>query len=106
MPLEGAFPEVCASVLRMKNASHSRSKKPTGLARVQGYVGISAVARQMRGLIGLCGGVTRQDVSAAADADANSNGDDDFAAWVAYRKAKKKGARGRVEEGEQKKVKK
>ena len=42
---------------------------------------------------------------AAADEDANSNEDGDFASWAAYRKAKKKGEKKKVDDGGPKKVK-
>ena len=52
--------------------------------------GISAVARQLRRVFGPRGGAARQNALAATDVDANSNGESDFAEWVARRKAKKK----------------
>ena len=54
---------------------------------------IGAVARQIRRLFGPCGAVARQHFLAATVAQARS-GADDFAAWVAYRKAKEKGGIG------------
>ena len=59
----------------------------------------------MRRLLGLRGGVARQDVLPAADAYATSNNGDDFTAWVAYGRAKQKGAKGRATKGVQRKVK-
>ena len=49
------------------------------LASVQGDLGISAVARQMRRLFGQRGGFARQDVLATTDAGANSNNEGSFA---------------------------
>ena len=51
--------------------------KDPALASVQGNLATSAVAQQ--------------DVTAATDADKNSNDKNDLAALAAYRKAKKKG---------------
>ena len=58
------------------------------------------VAKQKRCLLGPHGGVARQDVVVAADADSSSNGGRDDAAWVVYRKAKKQSDRkGKEEKG-------
>ena len=55
----------------------------------------------MRRLFGPRGGVTRQDVLAAAGAGAGPNEDVGFAARVARRWAKKKGGSKKAEEAEQ-----
>ena len=55
MQMGGAFPGTYASALRMQHASLSRSDKSPVLAIVQRNPGISAVARQMRRLLGQCG---------------------------------------------------
>ena len=78
--MRGGPPEVFASGLRMQAASLSWSGKSLVHARVQGNLEITAVPRQMRRLLGPCGGAVRQDVLAAKDADANPNGENDFAA--------------------------
>ena len=85
----GAFPELLASVLRMKNASLPRPEKSLALASVRGNVGLSAVGRLMRRLSVPCEGAARQDVLAAANVDAASEGDENFEAWSAIRKAEK-----------------
>ena len=65
---------------------------------MQGNMGIAAGARQMRRLFGSRRGAVRQDVLATTDVGVNSHEEGDFAAWVAYRKAKKKGVKGKAEE--------
>ena len=90
MQTGGASPQLFASAPCARNASNPRSEKWLALASVQGNLGISAVAQQMRRLFGRHGGVGRRDVFQAADVDVTSSEDDDFAGWVAYRKAKKK----------------
>ena len=57
-----------------------------------GDVGMAPAPRQMGRLLGPPGGAVRQHVPAATEVDAYSSGDD-FAAWMAYRKAKKSLAR-------------
>ena len=54
-----------------------------------GILGISAAARQMFRLLGPRGGAARQDVSAVADVDASSNGEDDVVPLTSRRKAKR-----------------
>ena len=54
-----------------------------------GDLGTSEVARQMRRPLGPRGGADRHDVSAATDVDVTSNDDDD-AARLPHRKAKKR----------------
>ena len=54
-----------------------------------GNLGFPAFARQVRRLSGPFVGAARQDISAATDAGANSNDDDDFARWAAFRTADK-----------------
>ena len=87
MQTGGASPQLFASAPCARNASNPRSEKWLALASVQGNLGISAVAQQMRRLFGRHGGVGRRDVFQAADVDVTSSEDDDFAGWVAYRKA-------------------
>ena len=74
MQTEGASAGILASAHLLQNASHLRSEKSPVLASAQGNLGISAVAREMRRLFRPCGGVARQDVSAAAEADAGGVG--------------------------------
>ena len=84
-----AFAEIFASVLCMQKAPLPRAEKSLLLASVHGDLGIAADARQMRRLFGPCGVTALQDVLAAADLHAISTDDDDYAAWVAHRKAKR-----------------
>ena len=104
LQMGGSAPQVLASVLCLQNASLSRSQESLVLASVQGYLGISAVARQRRRFLGPRDGVARQDVLAATDVDGNSNDEDDFAAWVGRRGAKKKSDEKKAEDEGSKKV--
>ena len=58
----------------------------------------------MRRLFGSRGNAARQDVSLASDVDTASAEESDYAAWAAYRKAKKGRIRERNNEGRGKKV--
>ena len=60
------------------------------LTSVLGNLGLAAVARQMRRQLGPGDSAALRDVLAAPDAGATSNENDDFAAWVPHRNAKKK----------------
>ena len=63
-------------ILRMQNASLSRSEESLVLSGVRGNHGFSDVAKQMRRL----GGAGCQDVLVAADIDARSEAEGDFLA--------------------------
>ena len=84
MQMGGTCPGVRASARCVQNASLCRPETPPELASVHGNLGISAAARQMLQLVGPRGGAVRQDVL-----DVSSD-NDDFAASVAYRVAKKR----------------
>ena len=86
--MEGSFPDTFVSILCMRNDFLSRSDKWLALADVQGDLGLAAVERQMERLFGPPDGAVRRDVLAAAKSDVNPS-DDDYAALVAYRNAKK-----------------
>ena len=90
MQMGGGSPGDFGSALCMRDASLARSSKSLALAGLQGNLGISAAARQMRRLCGPCGGIARQDVSAAVGVDANSTDGDHFVAWDARRETKKR----------------
>ena len=66
--------------------------KSSAPASARGGLGTFEVARQMRRPLGPRGGADRQDVSAATDVAVTSNDDDD-AAWLPHRKAKKREAK-------------
>ena len=99
MHTEWALPEISESALRMRGTTLSRSEEAVVLAGAQGSSGISVVARQTRRPSGPRGGDARQDLLAATDLDVKSN-DDDYAAWAAFRKAKKQKCWSRVGEKE------
>ena len=85
------------SALYTQSASHPRPEKSLALASVKRNLGISAVARGC--LFVPRGGVARQDVSAATDADTNSKNEHDVAEWAASRKVKKEGEKQKAEHG-------
>ena len=67
-------------------------------ASVQGGQGFLDVAKQKRRMFLPRGGVARQDVKEAADADLSSNSRKDSDAWVVYEETKKRSGRRRQEE--------
>ena len=71
MQERGAFQEILTPAICVQ--------KSLALASVQGNLGISAVARQRRRLLGPRGGAPPQNALAATDVDATSNGGDGFA---------------------------
>ena len=87
----GGAPEAFAPALRMQNGSLPKSEKSLVLSSIQAYMAFPVVAKQMSRLFWPRGGAARQDVLVAADVDASSKEECDYAAWVARRKAKKGG---------------
>ena len=79
------------------------------LASVHGDLCMAGAARQMRRLFAPLGAAVCQYVLAATDVDEKSkdaSGDDDFEAWVAYRKAKRMLAKNEGSWGNRNKLKK
>ena len=74
----------------MQIAPLSRSEKSLVLASMQGNQGISAVARPLRRLFGLCGDAVCQGLLAATAVGANSKNGGDLAALIAHSKVKKR----------------
>ena len=66
-----------------------KSEKSLALARIQGNVNSSTVAKRTRGLCRSCGGAVRRDVLVATDMDLLSEKASYHATWSAYRRAKK-----------------
>ena len=64
------------------------------LASLQVYLGFPSAAKQMRRLLGPCGGTARRDVLGAGDIDVSLEEEGDSEAWVARRKANEKGGEG------------
>ena len=95
MVMGSGFPDVFASVLCMHNAASPKYKQSLVLASIRNNLAFPEVSSQMRRLFGPRASAVRQDVLAAADLDTVSE-EEDYAAWVAYRKARKdkKGGRG------------
>ena len=91
----------------MQNATPSPFGEIDGsFPSVQGNLRISAAPRRIRRIFGpFCTGKrVHRDVSEATDVDVNSNDEGDFAAWTAYRKAKKENGQ-KVDDGGAKKGK-
>ena len=72
----------------MQNAALSKDERTLVLASLHNALAFLEVSAQMRCLFGPSGYKSRQDVPVAADMDAPSE-EEDFAAWAAYRKAKR-----------------
>ena len=89
MQLSESASEAFTSVLRIKNAALSRPEESSVSAIAQGNPGCSAVATQMRRLLGPRGGADRQNVLVAADIGLPSEEKADLEARAAYRKARK-----------------
>ena len=82
------FPDALVSVLCMQNAALSKNEKTMALASLGNTLAFPLVSARMRRLFGPCGYASRQDVMVAQDMDTVSE-EEDFEAWVAYRKAKR-----------------
>ena len=86
-----ASPGATIPVLRMQNATLSRTEKSLLLASVQGALSLQAAVERMRRLFDPCGGAARRNVLAATDVFAPSeDGNLSYEEWVANRKAGKK----------------
>ena len=88
MGMGHGFPDEFASVLCVQNAALLGNGKSMGLACVQNNLAFPGAPSLMRRLFGPRGSAVRQDVLAAADLGP-ALGEEDYAAWVAYRKARK-----------------
>ena len=82
------FPGASVSVLRIKNAALPKNEKTRVLTSLRNTLAFPQVSAQMRRLFGPCGYASRQDVMVAQDMDTVSE-EEDFEAWIAYRKAKR-----------------
>ena len=105
MVMGRGFPDEFVSILRMQAAPLSKNGKFLALARIQKKLALPVAAHQMRRLFGPHGNAARQDVYRAAraatrrvnvllaaDSDTVSR-QEDYAAWAAFRKAKRRGRR-------------
>ena len=101
MAMGSGLPDEYVPILRMQNAGLPNNDKPQALASIRNTLAFPQASRQMCRLFGPRGSEARQDVLLAADLDTVSE-EEDFAAWVAYRKAKKDK---RKEEGMRREVK-
>ena len=75
----------------MQGAALPRPERALVFASAQGTPRSPAEAKQMRTRSGPCDGAARHDVLVADDIDAPSEAGADLEAWLAQRKAKKKG---------------
>ena len=81
-------PHEFVSALRISNASLSKNGRQLVVASVGSSLLFENVSAQMRRLFGSIGSSQNMDVLVAQDLDHVSD-EDDFEAWVAYRKAKR-----------------
>ena len=81
-------PDEFVSVLRISNASLSKNERQLVVASVGSSLRFGIVTEQMRRLFGNIGSAQTGDVLVAQGLDQVSD-EDDFEAWVAYRKAKR-----------------
>ena len=89
MVMGSGFPDEFVPIVYVQNASLSQNEKYLALANIQNTLASPAVANQMRRFFGPRGNAARQDVLFAADLETVSE-KEDYAAWGAFRKAKKK----------------
>ena len=82
------YPDEFVSVLCIQNAALSKNERQLVIASVGSSLAFGHVSAQMRRLFGNIGSSQSMDVLVAQDMDQVSE-EDDFEAWVAYRKAKR-----------------
>ena len=82
------LPDEFAPALRMRNAALPKNGRTLVAASIRNTLAFPEVSAQMRRLSCPRGYASRRDVLVAADMDAVSE-EEDFEAWVAYRKAKR-----------------
>ena len=82
------FPDEFVSVLCISNASLSKNERQLVVASAGSSLRLGIVREQMRRLFGNIGSAQTGDVLVAQGLDQVSD-EDDFEAWVAYRKAKR-----------------
>ena len=90
------FPDEYVSVLCKTNASLPKNERQLMVASAGSSLLLGNVSAQTRRLFGNIGSSRNMDALVAQDLDQVSD-EDDFEAWVAYRKAKR--AKNRVSEG-------
>ena len=88
MSMGTGLPDEFVSALCAQDASLSKNERQLITASAGSPLAFSQVAAQMRRLFGNVGSDQRQDALAAQDLDTVSE-EEDFEAWVAYRKAKR-----------------
>ena len=89
----GAVPEAFVPILRVQDASLPRAYKTPVLACVRGCSGVAAAGSQISCLVGPTGARVRQDALPAKgneETSQSSSDAEDYEAWVAYCKKKKK----------------
>ena len=100
MLMGSGFPDESVSARGMQNAALSKNGETLVIVSLQDTLASPAVSAQKRRLFGPCGYASRHDVLVAAGMNASPGEEIDFEAWVAYRKAKKKGGEKKREEGD------
>ena len=89
------FPDESASFFSMQNALPSKNGKSLASARIQHALAFPVAANQTRRLFGPRGNAARSNILLAEYWGAVSE-DEDYAAWAAYRKAKKRNGEVRI----------
>ena len=104
MLMGGGFPNGFVSAPCMQNAALTKNEKTVALASIREILAFPEVSAQMRRLSGPREYASRQVVLVAADMDAVHE-EEDFEAWMAYRKATraKKGGKSSGDNGKQEK---
>ena len=92
------FPDKYFSILRVRTAGLTKNGESLASASDRIALAFREASSRMRRLFGPRGNAARQCVLSAADSDAVSKGED-FAAWVAYRKAQNEKRREKGYEG-------
>ena len=93
MAMVSGPPDEFVSSYCMRNAALSKNWRSLALASTRNTLAFPEASSQMRRLSGQRGYAARQGALLAADLDAVSD-EGDYAAWAAYRKARKKRDRG------------
>ena len=88
MLTDSGFPDAFVSALCMRNAALSENAKTIVLASLGNALPFPQVSAQTRRLFGPRGRASRQDVLVTQDMDMAFE-EEDFEAWLAYRKAKR-----------------
>ena len=92
MEMSMGFPEQFVSISTVNNAGLPRQVKSLVMASSQKRLKFEGASAHMRRLFGSRGDRGRQDGVLTGEGNGSQGGDEDLEAWVAYRKAKERGA--------------